>query len=86
MEFTFSRFIIMLPSLWSFSFRNTFRCVASFYVTLADNLTSHQVSAGNSIHSLCCAILPSSVFVTQLSERNGFELRDAVVVSLKKES
>lgn len=35
-----------------------------------DNLTSHQVSTGNTIlPSLCCAILPSSVFVTQLSFR-----------------
>lgn len=70
------------------SFRNTFRCVASFYVTLADNLTSHQVSAGNTIHSHCavpsCQVL--SLLLSSHSERNELELRDAVVVSLKKES
>lgn len=60
--------------------------MASFYVTLADNQTSHQVSAGNTIHPRCavpsCQVL--SLLLGSHSERNEFELPDAVVVSSKK--
>lgn len=42
-----------------------------FILHEADNLTSHQVSAGNIFpHTLCCAILPSPVSYRAHSERN----------------
>ena len=74
-EFIFSRFIKMLPSsfTWIFTFQNAFCGAASFILCWADNLTSRQVSAGNTVlPSLCCAILPSSVFVTPLAFRKEF--------------
>lgn len=55
-------------------FKTLFVAQPHFILCWADNLTSRQVSAGNTVlPSLCCAFLPSSVFVTQLSFRKEFE-------------
>lgn len=55
-EFIFSKFIIMLPSSlpWSFTFQNTFQCVASFYFTLSwQHFTKYQLGIQFTLTVLC---------------------------------